>query len=114
MAVGGIPGARRDVSGTRRRVGGPRRRARRPVVVQEDAVRRTVEIVELAGIAHPEEEPDRDADAEQRERNQEEERFHRQSLIALSATAREDSAMPIAAAHGGTSPKAATGMAVAL
>src|SRR5690606_30925500 len=119
-------------------------RRRRSVVVEQDAVRRAVHVVELSAVGHAQEDPrgeDHDGEAE---RDQQVERFHHAfsraavpargasrvaavaaraagatrsagiSRSALSTTSIELVDMPIAASHGGTHPAAAAGIAIAL
>ncbi len=106
------------------------------VVVGENPVRRTFEIVELPGSNRP---PERRGD-QQREhdgqRNQQQEDFHavqpvcdaagaaearpavrtrtRETRSALPTTTSDDADMPIAATSGVTKPAAAAGIAIAL
>ncbi len=84
------------------------------IVVGEDAVRRTVEIVELTLCNAP---PERRADGDHQgdgQRDQEEKDVHRESASAPHTTTSEDKDMPAAATSGVTKPAAAAGIAMAL
>src|SRR6185369_2315071 len=100
--LGSIPGGRFD----RSQRGG--RCLRGTVVIRQDAMRRTVEIVELAvGNAPPERRADRERERDG-ERYQEEEDVHanRRRRSAPATTTSDDTDIPIAASAGDTKPSA--------
>ena len=89
----------------------------RPVVVGEQVLGRTVEVVELAALDRA---PERPADHEyeyERDRDEDVEAFHggeASGRIALSTTMNELADMPSAASQGPIRPSAASGSATAL
>jgi len=87
------------------------------VIICYDAIRRSVQIVELPAFYAPHE-GNADQECEYHgKRNQQEENVHRHtfmSRIALATTTSEDTDMPIDAASGDTNPNAASGMAKTL
>ena len=96
-------------------------RCRRPIVVHQDAIARTFEVVKLAAFGGPPEQRANRECQQHAERNQQDQDFHGQSIAPrrisrseLATTASELNAMPIAAAAGEIRPLTASGMAIRL
>ena len=83
----------------------------------KDAPPFVIQVFELAAVERPAEDRDDGQHQRGRQRDQEVEAFHGQSRnrrSELPTTTTELSAMPRPAAHGGTQPSAAAGMAIEL
>ena len=88
------------------------------VVIQNDSYRRRIQVIKLARTDRPEKRPHCATEQQQRQRDQDVQNTHdysnRLRRNAFSTTISELALIPIAAAHGGTIPIAASGNAVAL